>query len=77
MYIRKTLKIVCVFILISCVILGCKRKEGVAQSQLKDSILQPNLQGVKEALRNNKSIVNKRMAFIDRRKPLELAVREI
>ena len=77
LYLKKILTIICTFILISCVILGCKRKEGVAQSQLKDSILQPNLQGVKEALRNNKSIVNKRMAFIDRRKPLELAVREI
>lgn len=51
LYLKKILTIICTLILISCVVLGCKRKEGVAQRQLKDSILQPNLQGVKEALK--------------------------
>ena len=56
---------------------GCRNVVTNEKKQLYRAICDPNIQGVKEAVKNNKSIVNKKMKVFGQAKPLELAVREI
>lgn len=52
-------------------------KDSIVRKQLYTAICNSNIQGVKEAIVKDKSIVNERMGIFERRKPLELAVQEI
>ena len=56
---------------------GCRNAVTNEKKQLYRAIYDPNIQGVKEVVKNNKSIVNKKMKVFGQAKPLELAVREI
>lgn len=56
---------------------GCRNAVTNEKKQLYRAICDPNIQGVKEVVKNNKSIVNKKMKVFGQAKPLELAVREI
>lgn len=75
------MKKVCIIIIhlliIICMITGCVNTNNIAKKQLYNAILSPNIQGVKEALDIDSSIVNKKMKLTSKVMPLELAVREI
>lgn len=73
-------KILCIILCFACFLLmtgGCNGNKRTAQKQLFESIAVPNIQGVKEALKKDKSILNKRVTLRVRLKPLEFAIREI
>lgn len=58
------MKKVCILIIhlliIICMITGCVNTNNIAKKQLYNAILSPNIQGVKEALDVDSSIVNKK-----------------
>ena len=49
----------------------------MSKKQLYDSICNPNMQGVKEALKNHAELAKETIKISSKTKPLELAVREI
>ncbi|MFQ7842632.1 MAG: ankyrin repeat domain-containing protein, partial [Thomasclavelia spiroformis] len=63
-------------LIISC-ITGCNKQTDTAKEQLYASICRPNIQGVKEALTNDKKISNKNIKRHRKLKPLDLSLREI
>lgn len=63
-------------LIISC-ITGCNKQTDTAKEQLYASICRPNIQGVKEALSNDKKIANKNIKRHRKLKPLDLSLREI
>lgn len=56
---------------------GCNKQTNMAEEQLYESICRPNIQGVKEALSNDKKIANKNIKRHRKLKPLDLSLREI
>ena len=60
-------------------ICGCSKDKDkdISKKQLYDSICNPNMQGVKEALKNHAELAKETIKISSKTKPLELAVREI
>lgn len=67
---------IALFTLVSFVC-GCNKDKNTSKSQLYYAICNPNVQGVKEALKNNPELVKETIKTSSKTKPLELAVREI
>lgn len=75
---NKYLLIQGILLIVLCLCLtGCNKKGRKEKKQLYYAIFSPNIQGVKEAIKKDKSIVNEKMKTLGQAKPLELAVREI
>ena len=60
-------------------ICGCSKDKDkdISKKQLYASICNPNMQGVKEALKNHAELAKETIKTSSKTKPLELAVREI
>lgn len=56
---------------------GCSKEKKTAKTQLYYSICNPNVQGVKEALKNDPELAKEKIKTLSKVKALELAVREI
>ena len=73
----RKIQVLLLIMILSFCFTGCRNAVTNEKKQLYRAICDPNIQGVKEAVKDNKSIVNKRMKVFGQAKPLELAVREI
>ena len=58
-------------------IISKDKDKDISKKQLYDSICNPNMQGVKEALKNHAELAKETIKISSKTKPLELAVREI
>lgn len=75
---NKYLLIQGILLIVLCLCLtGCSQKGRSEKKQLYYAISSPNIQGIKEAIKKDRSIVNEKMKTLGQAKPLELAVREI
>lgn len=64
-------------ILIICFTTGCSKQTDMAKKQLYASICRPNIQGIKETLKNDKTLSNENIKRHRKLKPLDLSLREI
>lgn len=77
---RKKIFIIIAMLLTFCFsICGCSKDKDkdISKKQLYASICNPNMQGVKEALKNHAELAKETIKTSSKTKPLELAVREI
>ena len=77
---RKKIFIIIAMLLTFCFsICGCSKDKDkdISKKQLYASICNPNMQGVKEALKNHAELAKETIKISSKTKPLELAVREI